>query len=71
MFTLSFFNAAAERAIKTLAQSLIAVLAVGQTTVLTIIYRNTNCTNSYYWNKYYSNSNNSVCSGEYYKFICT
>jgi len=36
MFTLSFAKAAAERAAKTLAQSLIAILAVGQTTVLTV-----------------------------------
>lgn len=36
MFTMSFWKAAAERAIKTLAQSLIAILAVGQTTVLTV-----------------------------------
>jgi len=36
MFTTSFLKAAAERAIKTLAQSLIAILAVGQTTVLTV-----------------------------------
>ena len=36
MFTLSFAKAAAERAIKTLAQSLIAILAVGQTTVLSV-----------------------------------
>jgi hypothetical protein len=31
-----FWKAAAERAIKTLAQSLIAVLAIGQVTVLTV-----------------------------------
>ena len=36
MFTVQFWKAAAERAIKTLAQTLIAILAVGQTTVLTV-----------------------------------
>ena len=36
MFTVSFWKAAGERAVKTAAQSLIAVLAVGQTNVLTV-----------------------------------
>lgn len=36
MFTAVFWKAAAERAIKTLAQSLVAILAVGQTTILTV-----------------------------------
>lgn len=36
MFTASFWKATGERAVKTLAQSLIAVLAVGQTTVLSV-----------------------------------
>jgi len=36
MFTAQFWKAAAERAVKTLAQTLIAILAVGQTTVLTV-----------------------------------
>ena len=36
MFTLAFWKATAERAAKTVAQALIAVLAVGQTTILTV-----------------------------------
>lgn len=36
MFTATFWRSAAERAIKTLAQSLIAILAVGQTNILTV-----------------------------------
>lgn len=36
MYTSVFWKATFERAAKTLAQSLIAVLAVGQTTVLTV-----------------------------------
>lgn len=36
MFTIVFWKAAAERALKTFAQALIAVLAVGQTTVLSV-----------------------------------
>lgn len=36
MFTVAFWRSAAERAIKTLAQSLIAILAVGQTNILTV-----------------------------------
>jgi len=36
MWTASFWRAVAERAIKTLAQSLLAMLAVGQTTILTV-----------------------------------
>lgn len=36
MFTVAFWKAAAERALKTVAQALIAVLAVGQTTILTV-----------------------------------
>lgn len=39
MFTVQFWRAAAERALKTLAQSLIAVLAVGQTTILSVDWR--------------------------------
>lgn len=36
MWTASFWKAAAERAIRTLAQTMIAILAVGHTTVLTV-----------------------------------
>jgi hypothetical protein len=36
---MGFWKATAERAIKTLAQTLIALLAVGQTTILTIDYQ--------------------------------
>lgn len=36
MYSSAFWKATFERAVKTLAQSLIAVLAVGQTTVLTV-----------------------------------
>jgi hypothetical protein len=36
MFTAQFWKASAERAVKTLAQTLIAILAVGQTTVLSV-----------------------------------
>jgi len=36
MWTAAFWKATFERAVKTLAQSLIAVLAVGQTTILTV-----------------------------------
>ena len=39
MWTASYWRAVAERAIKTLAQSLIAVLAVGQTTILTVDWK--------------------------------
>lgn len=36
MWTASFWKATAERALRTLAQSLIAVLAVGQTNILSV-----------------------------------
>lgn len=36
MWTASFWKATGERAIRTLAQTLIAILAVGQTTILTV-----------------------------------
>lgn len=36
MWSAAFWKATAERAIKTLAQSLIALLAVGQTTILSV-----------------------------------
>lgn len=36
MFTAAFWRSTAERALKTLAQSLIAILAVGQTNILTV-----------------------------------
>lgn len=36
IWTSSFWKAAAERAVRTLAQSMIAVLAVGQTNILTV-----------------------------------
>lgn len=39
IWSTNFWKAAAERAIKTLAQTLIALLAVGQTTILTIDYK--------------------------------
>lgn len=39
LWSASFWKATAERAIKTLAQSLIAILAVGQTTVLSVDWR--------------------------------
>lgn len=39
MFSRRFIEAALERAIKTFAQSLIAILAVGQTTVLSVDWR--------------------------------